>query len=224
MTATFYLFDGHHTPVLNDSPLISIVRNVETDTPFSIGTNIPVRVASHWEIPQDPATLGDLLTMRSVARQNSSGFSNMVSHDLLDGTGIDWDDTQVLQNQNYNLAQYGSRGSVCVANGGKLVTSVQTLSYAPVSVYFEIDLWSITYEVESGRFSRYLTDYTNLTKTVWGGNYAAEIDAIFGTGSPILDHWGITTIPVGQQGSNFSFQVWPVVTNRLYVGSWALMY
>jgi len=220
--STFYLFDGH-TPVLDDSPLVDVIKVPDTSTPVDIGTSFPVRVSDDIRIPREPTSPTDLETMKHTAIQERYGFGNIVYDDLLSAPTLHPSPSFA---SNYQTGQRKTFG--LWKDTGLAYFNVVALGLTPSICRIDVETWYYIHDTDpvTGSPRRQILDRTGEVEVDVTLNFQGVAD---GTGivSPSI---GTTIpIPVVDQGSNFvlgvsSNQQAPNTTRIIIIGGWSLLY
>jgi hypothetical protein len=210
---TVYMIDSH-TPVLLDSEINDTIP-IETGETQILNGSFPVNVPFGIPIDGAPADLTELLTQKFTGLLAFyPGYMNLDYDEGIDSSGWDAANSQGVC--------IGDRGTSHIIDGGALRSNVTVLSSAPSAAIITWEVFEIlgflTENAKDGvKVSRYEEkDPSDLT--VW-----ASFDGGTTWINPVTE--GVQfSIPAWQQGTNFIIRFSNSSGDRLWVGSWAVIY
>lgn len=210
---TVYMIDSH-TPVLLDSEINDTIP-IETGETQILNGSFPVNVPFGIPIDGAPADLTELLTQKFTGLLAFyPGYMNLDYDEGIDSSGWDAANSQGVC--------IGDRGTSHIIDGGALRSNVTVLSSAPSAAIITWEVFEIlgflTENAKDGvKVSRYEEkDPSDLT--VW-----ASFDGGTTWINPVTE--GVQfSILAWQQGTNFIIRFSNSSGDRLWVGSWAVIY
>lgn len=204
-----YLFDLFANPVTG-APIIDVADPPSLET--VINGCFVVRVPASVSI-DNPTSLSSLITQKYQGLLSENAGFSYITYDEF--------------SQDSDLSAYsgsgifGQRGTMVLTPGGTLQSGAIALSgSAPAQILVTWEVFSMSdSDPSSGTFQRTYTELpstpSNLTcmvSTNGGTNYNATTDS------------SVLSIPGGQMGTSFKIQLTNASSERLYVGSWAVIY
>lgn len=209
--STHYLIDLFEPDVTFANSEINAVRD-PANGQTNLGGNFVVRVPSDVSV-QNPTSLTDLLTKKYAGiLANHAGFPRIAYDDMLDDAGIN----KLASGTN---GTFGNRGVVSIGpTGGKVTSNVVTLLATPVQAMMVWEVYDYAYtDPATGLTSRTYREQTSSSLT-------CEISFNGGaTFKPAVDG-GLLNIPLGDRGTSFIVRFTNPGANRLWLGSWAVLY
>lgn len=207
---THYLVDLYGNPVSSSS--IIDVREPPNGQSITNGTFV-IRVPDGAAV-QKPANFADLITKKYAGLLGFyAGFTRITFDDLIDASAIDA--------VNSSKIAVGERMCISLFPGGTLQSVVVPLTPgAPAQVLLTWETFQFTStDLKTDRYERTYAEVPstplNITCSVsfnGGVNYNTTTDG------------AVLNIPGGQQGTNFIIRLTNASANRLYLGSWAVIY
>lgn len=217
---THYLFDAHTSPIADSQ--INDVRFAPPANTSPFNGSFIVPIGDTLDVPPETVTgLNDLLTKKYQETLVSyPGFSNIVYDDLLDPTGID--------TVNSYGALLGDRGSIALgptAFAGPPVPLIQTamvvLGGTPAEAVVAWEVFHVSRaDPRVGRMVRSYVEADPAELTV-----AVSFDN--GANFNLVTEGSLFNIPPADQGNQLILALEPTIgppVNRLYLGSWAVIY
>jgi len=199
-----YLID----PFTTNGDIIDVATAITGTTPATGSTLI--RVPDGVAIHDNPADLPTLLTKKYDGLLASyAGFPEILADACLD---------QLTWNLSLCSKFLASGGFVnhCILNGGSCITTAVALPFAPTQCVLVWEEYTFTDSDDSNE--RYLRTYVEAS----GSNFISSVT--FGAGSLAAINGGVLNIPVPDQGTAFKVAFSNPTANRVYLGSWALVY
>jgi hypothetical protein len=205
-----YLVDLHNA-ILANSALI----DVRDPTNFQSLTNgcFVVRVPDGVQVVR-PSSFSNLITQKYTGLLAFyAGFTRITFDDLVNASGIDA--------ANSSGITLGERGSISLFPGGVLQSNVIGLTPgAPPAV---IVTWeTFQYTASDAKTDRYQRTYAEVASSPLNITCSVSCDGGV-TFNSALDG-GVTNIPGLGQGTNFIIRLTNASANRLWLGSWAVIY
>lgn len=210
MINNHYLLDQFASPISSATVLdVAEAANGQTVTNGAFVIRVPGFVA----LSSQPSSLNSLLTEKYAGLlAHFTGFTNMVYDDMLDTSGVNFATTPA--------SFFGDRGSIGISPNGILETVTIPLVLTPSTAILTWELFTYTYsDPANGRLTR---TYNEVASTP----AAATVTVSFDNGANYLPTTDSTSIIIGggQQGDDLRIRFQNVTSNRLYLGSWALIY
>ncbi len=211
---TLFLIDAH-TPVLLNSEINDTIP-VEFGEVQTLNGSFPINVPFGVPIDGTPADLTELLTKKFTGLLAFyPGYTNIDYDEGIDDSG--WDAV------NTTGASIGSRGATNVNFFGLMQSTFTALSSTPSEAILTWEVYEITSAVVDN-------DKDGVRLRQYEGKDASElsVQVTFNGGSSWFS--GITdgvqfSIAPFNQGSSFGIRFWNnTYGNRLWVGSWAVVY
>lgn len=208
--SSYYLIDLHTNPFAN-SRILDVVETTSGSALMSGGC--VVRVPDYVGV-KDPTSLADLLAKKATGiLAYYAGFSYITYDDLTDTTGIDLGSATIQ-------GIFGQRGSVSLpAMTGRFESKKSVLSgAAPSQAFVTWEAYTVTVDDPAdGLTTRTYTEVPSSSLSCEvsfddGANYYAATDG------------NIVNVPMMGQGTDFRIRFDNTSSDRVYVGSWAVIY
>lgn len=210
--SSYYHIDIHTNPLAN-SRIVDVVESVTGSTTLS-GSCV-VRVPDYVGV-KDPVDLPDLITKKYLGLLAFyAGFQYITYDDLLEAADVDFAAPGLR-------GLFGERGSISIppnSMGGQFESITTVLSgAAPTQAVLAWEAYHLNVSDPSGsRLQRVYQEASasDLTCQVSFNGGATYLSATDGT---------VLSIPVLSQGTNFRIRFVNASGNRVYIGSWAVLY
>jgi hypothetical protein len=211
--STHYLIDLFQPDVSFANSEINSVREAP-DGQSLTGGNFIVVVPGDVSV-QNPTSLTDLITKKYASTlSNHAGFASHIAYDdLLDDSGI-----------NHAAAStsgtFGHRGSISInPGGGKLTSSGATLSITPTTAIVFWEVYDYAYADPASDLS------TRTFREQPATSFQCEVSFNGGsTFKPAVASGGLLNINLADRGTSFVIRFTNAGSNRLWLGSWAVLY
>ena len=206
-----YLVDIHANP-LSGARILDVTEPTGGQSLMNGGHVI--RVPDYISV-QDPVDVADLVMKKYQGMlAYYAGFPYVTFDDLLDSAYIDFAYGGLK-------GSFGDRGAVWLPPGGELRTvSVPLSGLAPTHAVVTWEAFSTQYtDPSSGRALR-----TYVEESTGPGNFSCQVSFDGGTHFYPTTDGEVLSIPLAGQGLNFKLSLTNVSSQRLNIGSWAVVY
>lgn len=205
-----YLFDYFDTD-LSLSKIDDVI--MATDGVSNCTGNFVVRVP--FDIPvKNPEDLEDLITKKFQGfLLHYPGFTRIAYDDLLDVDHVNISDPDVM-------GVFGNRNVVGIEPGAKFVSETITLVGLPADRAFI--MWeAFDYPDDNPRGEKYTRIYRELDTDL---TCTCEVSFDNGTHFNPIKNRRVLSILLSEQGTDFIIKITNATTQRIYIGSWAVVY
>lgn len=209
--STHYLIDLYQPDVSFTSSEINSVRD-PANGQSNLGGNFVVRVPSDVSV-QNPTGLSDLLTKKYASLLAKHALYGSITYDdMLDDAGIN----KLAAN---TAGSFGNRGVISIfPNGSKLTTNMVTIGSTPAQAAVTWEVFDyVVADPATGVLTR---TYRELSSSLLTCEVSFNNGVTF---KPATDG-GLVNIPIADRGTQLIVRFTNAGVNRLWLGSWAVLY